>query len=122
MKTIPALTKTHCTPSKTGDKALTASQLKKYLAVVPHWILAADGKRIRRKWVAKDFLSALDFQRRGPDRKGGGPTRQFREMIAEGFLRGNRRTTGLGTVIGQATPPHENQRFMAPPCIFSSLP
>jgi len=61
MKTIRDLTKTHCTPSKKGGKALTVSQLKKYLAVVPHWILAADGKRIRRKWVAKDFLSALDF-------------------------------------------------------------
>ena len=43
MKTIRDLTKTHCTPSKTGGKALTVSQLKKYLAVVPHWILAADG-------------------------------------------------------------------------------
>jgi 4a-hydroxytetrahydrobiopterin dehydratase len=61
MKTIPDLTKSHCTPSKTGDKVLTASQLKKYLAAVPQWILAADGKRIRRKWVAKDFLIALDF-------------------------------------------------------------
>ena len=61
MKTIRDLTKTHCTPSKTGGKALTVSQLKKYLAVVPHWILAADGKRIRRKWIVKDFLIALDF-------------------------------------------------------------
>ena len=61
MKTIRDLTRTHGTPSKTGDKALTASQLKKYLAVVPHWILAADGKRIRRKWVVKDFVIALDF-------------------------------------------------------------
>jgi 4a-hydroxytetrahydrobiopterin dehydratase len=61
MKTIRDLTKTHCTPSKTGRKALTVSELKKYLAVVPHWILAADGKRIRRKWVAKDFMIAVDF-------------------------------------------------------------
>jgi 4a-hydroxytetrahydrobiopterin dehydratase len=61
MKTIPDLTKKHCTPSEKGGKALTASQRRKYLAVVPHWILAADGKRIRRKWVAKNFLVALDF-------------------------------------------------------------
>jgi 4a-hydroxytetrahydrobiopterin dehydratase len=61
MKTIADLTKKHCTPSEKGGTALTVSQLKKYLAVVPHWILAADGKRIRRKWVAKDFLTALDF-------------------------------------------------------------
>ena len=61
MKTIPDLTKKHSTPSVKGGKPLTASQLKKYLAVVPHWILAANGKRIRRKRAAKDFLSALDF-------------------------------------------------------------
>ena len=61
MNTISGLTKKHCTPSKTGAKALTVSQAKKYLAVVPAWKLAADGKRIRRKWVVKDFLVALDF-------------------------------------------------------------
>jgi 4a-hydroxytetrahydrobiopterin dehydratase len=61
MKTILDLTKKHCTASEKGGKALTTRQLKKYLAVVPHWIMAADGKRIRRKWVAKDFLIALDF-------------------------------------------------------------
>ena len=61
MKTILDLTNKHCTPSEKGGKRLTASQLKEYLAVVPDWLLAADGKRIRRKWIAKDFLSALDF-------------------------------------------------------------
>jgi 4a-hydroxytetrahydrobiopterin dehydratase len=61
MKTIADLTKKHCTPSEKAGKALSASQIKKYLAEVPDWILAADGKRIRRKWAAKDFLTALDF-------------------------------------------------------------
>jgi 4a-hydroxytetrahydrobiopterin dehydratase len=61
MKPIADLTKKHCTPSAKGGKVLSVSQLKKYLAVVPHWILAADSKRIRRKWVTKDFLIALDF-------------------------------------------------------------
>jgi 4a-hydroxytetrahydrobiopterin dehydratase len=61
MKTIPDLTKKHCTPSEKAGKTLTVSQLKTYLAVVPHWTLAADRKCIRRKWVVKDFLIALDF-------------------------------------------------------------
>ena len=61
MKTIRDLTKKHCIPSKTGGKALTASQLKKYLDMAPQWLLAADGKRIRRKWVVNDFVIALDF-------------------------------------------------------------
>ena len=38
MKTIRDLTKTHRIPSKTGRKSLTASQLKKYLVAVHHWI------------------------------------------------------------------------------------
>ena len=61
MKTMPDLTKKHCAPSGKAGKALPASQVQKYLAVVPAWRLAADGKRIRRKWVVKDFLTALDF-------------------------------------------------------------
>jgi 4a-hydroxytetrahydrobiopterin dehydratase len=64
LSTKTDLTKKHCTRSEKGGKALSVSQLKKYLAVVPHWVLAADGKRIRRKWVAKDFLIALDFFKR----------------------------------------------------------
>jgi 4a-hydroxytetrahydrobiopterin dehydratase len=64
MKTIADLTKKHCTPSAKDSKALTASQLKKYVAEVPQWILAADRKCIRRKWVVKDFLTALDFFKR----------------------------------------------------------
>jgi 4a-hydroxytetrahydrobiopterin dehydratase len=61
MNAIPDLSKKHCTPSGKATKALTLSQRKQYLAVVPHWTLAADGKSISRKWIAKDFLTALDF-------------------------------------------------------------
>ena len=61
MKMIPDLTKKHCTPSDKGGKVLTVTQRKDYLALVPDWVLDADGKRIRRKWVVKDFLTALDF-------------------------------------------------------------
>ena len=61
MKTISNLAKKHCTPSDKGGKVLTLSQRKDYLALVPDWVLDADGKRIRRKWVVKDFLTALDF-------------------------------------------------------------
>jgi 4a-hydroxytetrahydrobiopterin dehydratase len=87
MKTIPDLTKKHCTPSAKGDKALTARQRKQYLAVVPHWILAADGKRIRRKWVVKDFLIALDFFRRA------GQIAQAEDHHPDLHLRGYRNVT-----------------------------
>jgi 4a-hydroxytetrahydrobiopterin dehydratase len=87
MKTIPDLTKKHCTPSKKGGKALTASQLKKYLAAVPNWILAANGKCIRRKWVAKDFLIALDFFNRV------GRIAQAEDHHPDLYLRGFRNAT-----------------------------
>jgi 4a-hydroxytetrahydrobiopterin dehydratase len=61
MKTIIALSKKHCSPSEKPGKVLTENQVKKLLAMLPHWILVADGKRIRRKRVFKDFLIALDF-------------------------------------------------------------
>ena len=64
MKTVPDLAAKHCTPNEKGRKALTMNQIKKYLAMAPNWILAANGKRIRRKWVAKDFAIALDFLNR----------------------------------------------------------
>jgi 4a-hydroxytetrahydrobiopterin dehydratase len=31
------------------------------LASVPGWELAGDGRRLRRQWVARNFLSAIDF-------------------------------------------------------------
>jgi len=61
MKTTLELTKKHCTSSGKSGKALTVSQVREYLAAVSHWKLAANGKRIGRKWVTKEFLSALDF-------------------------------------------------------------
>jgi 4a-hydroxytetrahydrobiopterin dehydratase len=61
MKTMPDLAKKHCTPSDKGGKVLSVKQRKDYLALVPDWVLDADGKHIRRKWIVKDFLIALDF-------------------------------------------------------------
>jgi 4a-hydroxytetrahydrobiopterin dehydratase len=40
---------------------LTADQVKQYLTAVPAWTLTEDGKRLRRQWRVKDFVTALDF-------------------------------------------------------------
>src|SRR5438093_332575 len=58
------LTRKHCKPCEGGVPPLSPAEVKKYLADVPQWKLAADGKSIRREWRVKDFATALDFFQR----------------------------------------------------------
>jgi 4a-hydroxytetrahydrobiopterin dehydratase len=60
MKTAELASK-HCAPCEGGIPALSAAQLRDHLGAVPSWRLTDDGKRIRREWRVKDFVSALDF-------------------------------------------------------------
>jgi 4a-hydroxytetrahydrobiopterin dehydratase len=62
--TTSDLTGKHCTPCEGGVPALSADQVREYLTAVPQWRLTADGKRIRREWRVKDFVTALDFFKR----------------------------------------------------------
>jgi 4a-hydroxytetrahydrobiopterin dehydratase len=55
------LTTRHCLPCEGGIPPLSAEQVKAYLASVPQWQLTADGKRIRREWRVKNFMTAIDF-------------------------------------------------------------
>jgi 4a-hydroxytetrahydrobiopterin dehydratase len=58
------LTRKHCQPCEGGVPPLSAEQVREYLPAVPAWRLGADGKRIRREWRVKDFVTALDFFQR----------------------------------------------------------
>jgi 4a-hydroxytetrahydrobiopterin dehydratase len=58
------LTRKHCQPCEGGVPALSAEQVREYLPAVPGWRLSPDGKRIRREWRVKDFVTGLDFFRR----------------------------------------------------------
>jgi len=58
------LAQKHCLPCEGGVPALDASRIDAFLAQLPDWSLTPDGKRIRRKWRAKDFAAALDFLNR----------------------------------------------------------
>ena len=40
---------------------LSAEQVRDYLAVLPEWSPTDDGRRIRREWRVKDFVTALEF-------------------------------------------------------------
>jgi 4a-hydroxytetrahydrobiopterin dehydratase len=53
-----------CVPCEGGVTALSADQVRRYLAGLPDWQLAEDGKRIRRQWRVKDFVTGLDFFQR----------------------------------------------------------
>jgi 4a-hydroxytetrahydrobiopterin dehydratase len=55
------LTHKRCKPCEGGVPPLSAAQIAHYLTGVPQWKLAPDGKRIRREWRVKDFVTALDF-------------------------------------------------------------
>jgi 4a-hydroxytetrahydrobiopterin dehydratase len=51
----------HCVPCEGGVPSLTEAQARDLLKQTPGWALTADGKRIRREWRVKDFVTALDF-------------------------------------------------------------
>ena len=63
MSKLPDFSKEHCS-SKKGGSALSLSRIREYLAAISNWQISPNQKRIRRRWVVKDFLTALDFFRR----------------------------------------------------------
>jgi 4a-hydroxytetrahydrobiopterin dehydratase len=64
MTTAAELTTRRCQPCEGGVPPLTPDQVQAHLAAVPQWRLTADGKRLRREWRVRDFLTALDFFQR----------------------------------------------------------
>jgi 4a-hydroxytetrahydrobiopterin dehydratase len=64
--TATDLAERHCAPCEGGVPPLNAQQIRDRLAAVPAWRLI-EGKRIRREWRVKDFVTALDFFRRVGD-------------------------------------------------------
>jgi len=64
MPTTSELSRKKCTPCEGGVPPLPPEQVKTLLKHVPSWTPTPDGKRIRREWRVKDFVTALDFFRR----------------------------------------------------------
>jgi len=58
------LARRHCAPCEGGVPAVAAPRVEELLKALPQWKLTADGKRIRREWRVKDFLTGLAFFRR----------------------------------------------------------
>ncbi len=59
--TTAELARKHCQACSAGTPSLTGTQLQQYLNAVPLWQFSGDGRRIRREFCVKDFLTALDF-------------------------------------------------------------
>lgn len=61
--TSEELTHKRCAPCEGGVARYTPEQAQEQLAQLNGWSLSADGLRIRKSWVMKDFLAAIDFFR-----------------------------------------------------------
>lgn len=55
------LTEKQCQPCEGGVPPLSPAEVHKLAPQVPEWKQTADGKRIRREWRVKDFVTAIDF-------------------------------------------------------------
>lgn len=55
------LTAKHCVPCEGGVPALKPEEIKSLAPSVPEWKVTPDGKRIRREWKMRDFLSGIKF-------------------------------------------------------------
>jgi 4a-hydroxytetrahydrobiopterin dehydratase len=64
MSTTIDLTRKHCAACEGDVAALNAEQIRSLLPEVPDWKLTADGKRLRREWRLKEFVTGLDFFQR----------------------------------------------------------
>jgi 4a-hydroxytetrahydrobiopterin dehydratase len=59
--TSSELTRKHCVPCEGGIPPLSAEEVRAHLQAVPGWQVTEDGKRIRREWKVKNFVSGLEF-------------------------------------------------------------
>ena len=59
--TTDSLCHSKCVPCEGGVPVISAKEAEPFLAAVPQWSIAADGKSIARQWKFKNFVNALAF-------------------------------------------------------------
>lgn len=64
MSSNNALVGKKCSPCEGHVKPLARDQAAALAGQVPAWTMVGDGKRIRREWRVKDFVTGLYFIRR----------------------------------------------------------
>jgi 4a-hydroxytetrahydrobiopterin dehydratase len=61
--TADELTAKKCQPCEGGVPPVPRDEVARLLEGLPGWELTDDGQRIRREWVVKNFMHAMDFFR-----------------------------------------------------------
>jgi 4a-hydroxytetrahydrobiopterin dehydratase len=61
---VSELKKKKCVPCEGGVPVVPREDALRLLADLPEWKLSDDGIRIRRQWVLKNFMAAMDFLNR----------------------------------------------------------
>jgi 4a-hydroxytetrahydrobiopterin dehydratase len=59
--TASELVQKKCRPCEGGVEPVSPDEARRQLEKLPGWKLSADGKAIRKEWVVKDFMTAIDF-------------------------------------------------------------
>ncbi len=65
--TSEELSQKRCAPCEGGVAPYTPAQAAEQLAQLTGWSLSEDGLRIRKSWVMKNFIAAMEFLRRVAD-------------------------------------------------------
>jgi 4a-hydroxytetrahydrobiopterin dehydratase len=60
-QTVDQLVKKKCLPCEGGVEPCSLEEAQRQLERLERWRLTHDGKRIRKDWVAKNFVAAIDF-------------------------------------------------------------
>ena len=59
--TAEELVRRKCAPCEGIQKPIEPEEADRLLASVPGWRLSANGKRLQRSWVVKNFQAGIDF-------------------------------------------------------------
>lgn len=60
-QTAEQLSAKRCVPCEGGVTRYSLSEAREQLKTLTGWELTADGQRISKKWVMKDFMAGIDF-------------------------------------------------------------
>lgn len=61
------LTRKKCKPCEGGVEACSLDEARQQIAQLEGWELVHNGERIRKQWVAKNFVAAMEFLNRVRD-------------------------------------------------------
>lgn len=61
IQTVDQLVAKRCVPCEGGVPKMTTTEAKKQLKLLSGWTLTEDKLRIRKTWVVKNFMAAMNF-------------------------------------------------------------